>query len=121
MLVHYDLQLLHQGYLVLRELIGLCKVLPNLCAQQLLFRVRLVATIGLDPFLYLAVAILNHANTFSVLAVFVGDFLLDETDLLGEVLDAVDPVVQDQTRVEGLGLRHPLDEVDGQVVSRHDC
>jgi hypothetical protein len=35
-------------------------------------------------------------------------------------LHTVDPVVEDQARIEGLGLRHPLvDKVDGQVVPRH--
>jgi hypothetical protein len=55
------------------------------------------------------------------LTIFIGDLFLYEADLFGEVLDAVNPVVEDQARVEGFGLRHPLDEVDRQVVSRHDC
>lgn len=80
-----------------------------------------MAPIRLDPFLYLSVTVLNCTYTLAVLTILVGNLFLHETDLFGEVLDTVDPVVEDQAGVEGFGLRHPLDEVNGQVVSRHDC
>jgi hypothetical protein len=102
-------------------LIGSCIVLADLGAKEFLLRVGLMAPVRLDPFLYLPVAVLDDADAFIVLAVLVGDLLLDETNLFGEVLDTIDPVVEDQAGIEGLGLRHPLDEVDRQVVSRHDC
>lgn len=120
-LVHYELHLLVQCDLLLRQLIGSRIVLADLGAKEFLLRVGLMAPVRLDPFLYLPVAVLDNANALIVLAVLVGDLLLDETNLLGEVLDTIDPVVEDQAGVEGLGLRHPLDEVDRQVVSRHDC
>jgi hypothetical protein len=78
-----------------------------------------VAAIGLDPFLDFGVAVFDETNAFIVLAILVGDLFVDETDFFGEVLDAVDPVVENQTGIGRIGLRHLLDEVDGQVVSRH--
>ncbi|KAI6759158.1 hypothetical protein HG531_013919 [Fusarium graminearum] len=97
-----------------------CAFLANLGSKKFLLRVWLVASVGLDPFLNLAVAILDYTHAFVILAVFVGNLVLDELNLFGEVLDSIDPIFEDYAGIEGLGLRHPLDEVDGQIVSRHD-
>lgn len=120
MLIHGELQLPRHGNLVLRELVCAGIVFADLGAQSVLFRVRLVAAIRFDPFLNLGISVVDHADALVVLSVLVRDLILNELDLLGQVLNAVDPVVEDQARIEGLGLRHPLvDEVDRQVVPRH--
>ncbi|KAJ3527050.1 hypothetical protein NM208_g10899 [Fusarium decemcellulare] len=121
MLIQVQLHLLAQGDLLLRQLVGSGIVFADLRAKEILLGIWLMATVCLYPLLYLSIAILDYTYAFIELSVLVGDLLLDEADLLGEVLDTIDPVVEDQAWIEGLGLRHPLDEVDGQVVSRHDC
>jgi hypothetical protein len=119
-LVHQELHLLVQNNLFLRQLVCPSIILANLSSKKLLFRVRLVASVGLDPFLNLSVTILDYAHTLVVLAVFVGNLVLNKVNLFGEILDSIDPIFEDYAGIEGLGLRHPLDEVDGQIVSRHD-
>lgn len=120
MLIHGELQFPHHSNLVLRQLIRTGIIFAYLGAQRILLRVRLVTAICLDPFLNLGVSVIDHAQALVILSVFVGNLILDELDFLGQVLHTVDPVVEDQARIEGLGLRHPLvDKVDGQVVPRH--
>jgi hypothetical protein len=120
MLVHDMRELLREGNLVLLYLVGARKGFPDLRTEVVLLRVRFVAAVRLDPFLNLRVAILYKADTFVVLSIFVGNFFVDEADLLRKILHPVDPVVQDQAGIQRLGLRHSPDEVDGQIVSGHD-
>ncbi len=120
MLIHGELQLPRHRNLVLRQLVGAGIVVADLSAQRVLLWVRLVAAIRLDPFLNLGVSVVDHAHALVVLSVLVRDLILNEFDLLGQLLNAVDPVVEDQARIEGLGLGHPLgDKVDGEVVPGH--
>jgi hypothetical protein len=119
MLIHGLLQLLGQENFVLGKLVGTIIVVKDLGSELILFGVGLMAAVGLDPFLDLAISILYEADAIVVLSVFVGNLLVDEANLLREVLDAIDPVIEDQAGVEGLSLRHPLDEIYGQIVSRH--
>jgi hypothetical protein len=92
-LIHGELHLLGQGDLVLGKLVGFGVAIADLCAEGVLLRVRLMAAIRLDPFLNFGISVLDKPDALVVLAVFVGDFILDEADLLGEILDAVYPVV----------------------------
>lgn len=66
MFVHCELELLRQSDLFLGEKVGFGEALADLCAQQVLFRIELVTAVGLYPFLYLSIAILDHANTVVV-------------------------------------------------------
>lgn len=119
MLVHDDLQLLRQGDLLRGELIGTDEVVAHLRSHALLARVRLVTAVRPDPFLYLSIAVLNQLYAVAILPVPVGNLILQEANLFWKILNAVEPVVEDDGRVESLGRRHPPDEVDGQIVSRH--
>ena len=102
MLVHSQLHLLGQGDLVLGEQVGFGVAVADLGAECVLLGVRLVAAVGFDPFLNLAISIFDEADAFIVLAIFVGDLVLNEANLLGQILNAVDPVVEDDARIEGL-------------------
>lgn len=94
MLVHGDLQLACHVNFLLGKTIGFGIVFADLGAQQVLSRVRFMAAIGFDPFLNLGIAVFDHPDTLVVLPVFVGDFVLHEANLLGEVLNAVDPIIE---------------------------
>jgi hypothetical protein len=69
--------------------------------------------LSLDPFLYLSVSVFDDASALGSVAVFIGDLLQHEANFLGEILNSIYPVIENQGRVEGFGLGHPLDEVDG--------
>jgi hypothetical protein len=120
-LIHDTLQPLCQMELFSCQLVCPRILFADNFTVVLLFGVRLRAAINPDPFLDLGVLIIYDPEAFRNLAVFVGDFLLDELDLLGKVGDAVRPV-EDEGGIEGFDRRHGLsDEVDGEIVSRHDC
>lgn len=116
------LQPLGENDLLVGKLLCLCVVGADQGAVRLLLRVGRVAAVGSDPFLYAAVTVFYDLDALGGLAVLVCDLILDEFDLLGQVSDAVRPVVEDEGRIEGgVERRHgPRHEVDGEVVSRHD-
>jgi hypothetical protein len=71
-----------------------------------------------DEALYLRIAILGRLKCLGALSVLVCNLILQKSYLLGEILNAVDPIVEDQARVQRFAAeRHPLDEVDGKIVS----
>lgn len=120
--VHCDLESLCHFDLLALELLRLLVILTNgWPVVLLLLRIGLGTAIGFYPFLDLGVLVVNDAEALCYLEILSGDLILDELDLLGQIGDAVCPLVEYEGGVEGFICRHvALDEVDGEVVSRHD-
>ena len=118
-LVELVLELLGEDNLVLGQLVGSNVSLSDLRAESVILRIDLVASIGLNPLLYLSIPVFNEADAIVERPILVLNLVMGEADLLGEILDAIDPILKNQPGIEGLALGHLLDEVDGQVVSRH--
>lgn len=119
MLVHVELQLLRQDDLLVSKPISSGIVFPDLASHVLLARIDVLAAVRLDVFLNFAISVLDELDALVVLSVLVGDLVLEETDFFGQILHAVEPVIEDYGRVERLDGRHLPDEVDGEIVSRH--
>jgi hypothetical protein len=92
-------------------LVGSLEALSDLGSQGLLLGIGLVAAVRLDPFLDFGIPILYQANAFGILAVLVLDLIVGKSDFFGQVLNAVDPILQNQARIQRFGLRHPLHEI----------
>lgn len=120
-LVDDTLKPLGEDDLLVGKLLCLGEVGADQLAVRLLLRVGRMAAVRLDPFLNAAVAIFYYLDALGGLAILVRDLILDELDLLGQVSDAVCPVVEDEGGIEGgVERRHdPRHEVDGEIVSRH--
>lgn len=120
-LVDDTLEPLCENDFLVGKLLCLGEVGADQLAVRLLLRVGRMAAVRLDPFLNAAVAIFYYLDALGRLAVLVRDLILDELDLLGQVSDAVCPVVEDEGGIEGgVERRHdPRHEVDGEIVSRH--
>lgn len=56
--------------------------------------VRLMTSVGFNPFLDLAVPVINDLDALLKLPILVDNFVLNEADLFGEVLDSIDPIVE---------------------------
>ncbi|KAK5624803.1 hypothetical protein RRF57_000519 [Xylaria bambusicola] len=81
-----------------------------------------MATIRSYPALDLIVAFFDRLDAIVVGAIFVGNLVLNEANLFGEVSHAVDELLEDDGRVLSLdGRRHLLHEVYGEIVSGHWC
>lgn len=81
-----------------------------------------MAPVEANPALDLDVVLFNGLDAFVEGAVSVCDLILHEADLFGEVLGAVNPVVEDHGGILRLDRRrHLLDEVYREIVSRHGC
>lgn len=119
MLVHVELQLLRQDDLLVSQPVRSGIVLQDLASQVFLARVDVKAAVGLDVFLNLPISVLDELDALMVLSVLVGDLVLEEADFFGQILHAVEPVIEDYGRVERLDRRHLPDKVDREIVSRH--
>ncbi len=112
MLVVQRLRSLRQGDLLLGELLGACVTIPYRLAQLALSRVVLMAAIRPYPALDLIVALLDRLDAVVIRAVFVGDLVLNEANLFGEIGHAVEELLEDDGGVLRLdGRRHLLYEV----------
>ena len=121
-LVVKRLHLVGQCDLFVGELIGTNVVLPNNLPPLGLAGIRMMTSMGTNPFLDLVIILLDGLNAFVVGAILVGDLVLHKANLLGEILGTMYPVVEDIDGVLGLGGgRHLLDEVYREIVSRHRC
>ena len=118
--VVYALELLSQVDLLGSELVGFCEIGADRLTQLIFSWIRVMAAVSSDPALDLQIAVLDGLDAIVIYPVLVEDFVLDEAQLLRQVLGAVSPVLENGGGVLDLCRgRHPLDKVDGQVVSRH--
>ena len=95
MLVKGVLELSGELEFFLGQLLGELKVLEDGGAVFFLLWVRLEAAVGFDEFLDALVVFLDLLHQLVVLSVLLGDLVLHEADLLGEVLGVVNPFVED--------------------------
>jgi hypothetical protein len=111
-LVEEGLRFQGQGDLFVGELLGAHIIVPYYLTQLRLTGVVLMASIRTDPALYLIVRLFYRLDAFMVRAIFIGDLVLDETDLLGQVGSAVDEFFEYDGGILGLDRgRHLLYEV----------
>lgn len=75
------------------KLVGFGVVIVDLCVEGVFFRVWFMVVICFDLFLNFGILVFDKLDVFVVLVVFVGDFILDEVDFFGEILDVVYLVV----------------------------
>ena len=119
-LVEGMLELAGEFEFLFGQLLGELKVLADGGAPFFLLGVGLEAAVGFDEFLDALVVLFDFLDQLVVLPVLLGDLVLHEADLLGQVLGVVNPFVEDYGWVKLGGWRHLPDEVDGEVVSGHD-
>jgi len=82
-----------------------------------------MASILAYPFLDLIVVLRNDGLTLCKLPIFMFDLLLKMLNLIGEIGSSIRPFIKNLSGIHLLSLSHVAgsDEVDGEVVSGHDC
>lgn len=84
-----------------------------------------MAAIYSNPFLDGVVVLGNDGEALCHVSILLFDFFLHKRDLCRQVRDSINPLVEDASSVLLLLWLHhtapPVVEIDGEVVSGHDC